>query len=394
MEQYLERYVRIIIDVQLKLIEGDNLSINTEARSMGFARFLAQHAVLVTRLPVMIVETAGGKVVQAYPIDPKEKDVFRPEVGQAVMCHIVDLDNHPYDGEEGYDEICCDAASLSSYGALADPIFLDRRVSAPWANIPYPGPRWAAALLSRTVNEHEVWQLFASVMRLDSDWAPSFWEEQANVITWRKQRLNALSGSTVTVTGDGWSICGSLAPGTHFCGGASTLATGRRFIPTLPIQAVVGSFAVDSVNGTLEASRPFFALGSRVEGAAFTIESGVVTHWSAEQGQDALDAFFNIDEGARLASTVALSDTNTIESRYLEVGLHPHFHAEVESAIGFGGFAIDTLDSDIDEESLADCHLADSLVRLLVPIGGAHLSVVFTADEEEIMMMEEGVFNE
>lgn len=78
MDQYLERYVRIIIDVQLKLVEGDNLSINTEARSMEFARSLAREAVLTTRLPVMIVETEAGKVIQAYPIDPKEKDLFDP----------------------------------------------------------------------------------------------------------------------------------------------------------------------------------------------------------------------------------------------------------------------------------------------------------------------------
>lgn len=394
MDRYLERYVRLIIDVQLKLVEGDNLSINTEARSMDFARILAREALLTTRLPVMIVETEAGKVIQAYPIEPKEKDLLRPEVGQAVMCHIVDLDNHPYDGDEEFDEICKDAASLADYGALADPIFLDRRVSAPWANIPYPGPRWASALLGRRSNEEEAWQLLAKVMRLEDEEASSFWEGQANVITWRKKRLDALSLSSLTLTGDGWSLVGSLAPFTHFCGGPSMISSGRHFIPTLPIQAVVGSFASDTVQGTVVASRPFYVLGSRVEGASFTIEGGEVVQWHATVGLEALDAYFAVDEGARRASTLSLSDANSIESHYLEVGLHPHFHLEVESAIGFGGFAIDTLDCDVDEEKLGECRLADSLVRLTVPIGGTHLFVVFEADGEEIVMMEEGVFNE
>lgn len=394
MDQYLERYLRIIIDVQLKLVEGDNLSINTEARSMEFARSLAREAVLTTRLPVMIVETEAGKVIQAYPIDPKEKDLFRPEVGQAVMCHIVDLDNHPYDEDEEFDEICKDVASLALYGALSDPIFLDRRVSVPWANIPYPGPRWATALLGHRASDDEAWQLLAKIMRLESEEAASFWQGQANVIAWRKKRLDALSRSTVTLTGDGWSLRGSLAPMTHFCGGASTIFSGRTFIPTLPIQAVVGSFASDTVNGTVEASRPFYVLGSRVEGASFTIEGGTVIQWHARRGQEALDAYFAVDEGARRVSTLILTDANTIESHHLEVGLHPHFHHEVESAIGFGGFAIDTLDREVDEEKLPECRLADSLVRLAVPIGGTHLSVVFDADGEEIVMMEEGVFNE
>lgn len=394
MERYLERYVRLIIDVQLKLIEGDNLSINTEARSMNFARYLAGEAVLTTRLPVMIVETAGGKVVQAYPIDPKEKDIFRPEVGQAVMCHIVDLDNHPYNEREEFDEICKDAATLGHWGALADPVFLDRRISVPWANIPYPGPRWATALRGQSATESEAWELFATIMRLGSEWSNSFWEQQATLLSWRKKRLDALSGSSVRLIGNGWSLRGTLAENTHFCGGSTTLASGRSFIPTLPIQAMIGAFDVETVEGTVEASTGFHLFGTPVVGASFTIEAGRVVSWDAWTGDEALAAFFAIDEGARRVSSLALSDANTFESRYLGVGLHPHFFGQEQSAIAFGGFPIDTLDSSVDEEMLGACGLNDSLVRLMVPIGGESLSVTFTVDGEEIVMMEEGVFNE
>ncbi len=394
METYIERYARLIIDVQLKLVEGDNLSINTEARTMGFARYLAHEAVITTRLPVMIVETEGGKVIQAYPIEPQQKDLLRPQVGQAVMCHIVDLDNHPYDEDEDLGQIVKDAASLSRYGALADPVFLDRRIAAPWANIPYPGLRWASAQRGERVGEEEAWRLFATIMRLDSEWTHSFWQEQANVLTWRKQRLDALGNSKVSLFGDLWSLTGTLAANTHFCGGSSILASGRSFIPTLPIQCLDGSFATETVNGTFASSHPFYVLGKRVEGATFTIEAGKVTSWHARQGSEALSSYFAIDEGAAHISSLILADTNTLESRYLTAGLHPHFTANIDSAIAFGGFTIESLDRGVDEESLSQCRLNESLVRLVIPIGSAHLSVHFEAEGDVICLMEEGVFNE
>jgi aminopeptidase len=394
MEQYLQRYVRLIIDVQLQLREGDSLSINTQARSMGFARLLAREAVITTRLPVTIVETEAGKVIQAYPIDPKEKDLFRPEVQQAVMCHIVDLDDFPYEGDESTTEICQSAASLARHGFLADPIILDRRISAPWANIPYPGPMWAEAMVGHNVLTSEAWELFATLFRLDTDFAASFWQEQANLLSWRKRRLDPLVASEATLTGDGWIFTARLAERTHFSGGSFTLPGGRTFIPTLPIQGLVSALDSSSARGTVRASRPFWALGERVVDATITLEGGKAVAWDAAEGKGALDALFAVDEGAMVASSIILADTATLESRYLAVGRHPHFFHNTESALCFGGSPVDTLDSDIASEDLEGSALCDSLVRLIIPIGGDHLSVSFTLDGDEIVMMEEGVFHE
>lgn len=395
MERYIERYVRLVIDVQLQLIEGDMLSINTEARSMGFARLLAQEATIITRLPVTIVETERGKVLQAYPIDPEVKDLFRPEEGQPVMCRIVDLDL-PFTKSSGasFSEICDSAATLAEYGLLADPIFLDRRVASPWANIPYPGPYWAEAEIGHNVLEREAWEFFAKILRLDSEHCSSFWLQQANLLTWRKQRLDPLEGAELMLTGDGYSLSARLAEQTHFYSGSVTLTGGRTFIPILPIQSLAGSLAATSASGSIVASEAFWVMGTEVTGASFEVADGKAISWSATRGKEALDAFFGIDAGASQLSAIFLADANTIESQNLRVGVHPHFSTTGHSSVSFGGFLIDTLNHTVDEESLAACDLADSLVRLSVPIGSDALQVAFIVDGEEIRMIEEGVFHE
>ncbi|NBK25780.1 MAG: aminopeptidase, partial [Spirochaetia bacterium] len=60
MENLLRRYARLVIAAQLKLVEGDSLSINTDSSTIQFARLLAKEATLSTRQTVMIVEINHG----------------------------------------------------------------------------------------------------------------------------------------------------------------------------------------------------------------------------------------------------------------------------------------------------------------------------------------------
>jgi aminopeptidase len=209
MELLLKRYAQLIIDVQLKLTEGDSLSINTEAITMHFARLLARQACLTTRQSVTIVETNHGKVVQAYPIEPEEKEIFRPPVHTSVMCHLFDLDTIPYRTDTDFASVVGEVTAIAKFGHLSDPVFLDRRIAVPWANVPYPGLTWAAGLLGRTATEEEMWNLFSMLYRLDSGWNVSFWEEQGNVLEYRKKALNKLG----TMAGSpSYPMVGSLRP--------------------------------------------------------------------------------------------------------------------------------------------------------------------------------------
>ncbi len=88
METLLTRYARLVIEVQLKLREGDSLAINSDASTLAFARLLAQKAAIATRETVTIVHTNHGKVVDAIPIEPMEKEIFRPPPYKEPSCAI------------------------------------------------------------------------------------------------------------------------------------------------------------------------------------------------------------------------------------------------------------------------------------------------------------------
>ncbi|WP_321301531.1 aminopeptidase [uncultured Sphaerochaeta sp.] len=395
MENLLTQYARLVIEVQLKLREGDSLSINSEASTLTFARLLAQKAALATRQTVTIVHTNHGKVVDAIPIEPTEKEIFRPPVQGAVMCHIVDLDEHPYLTPTDLNTAAEEVTTLGKYGLLADPVFLDRRIAVPWANIPYPGPRWALQLLGTQASEEDMWKLFTTLYRIEDEHGFRFWEEQGNLLAYRKQKLNERGRCKIRLIGDLWEIGVTMAKDTIWAGGRQTLPSQRSFFSSLPVQAIHAALDGKSANGTFTSSRPFYVLGQEVKGARFTVQDGLVTEYAAQSGEEALTALFSVDENAKRVSEISLADHDTVESHYLEKSIHPLFAREMTSTIVLGGFSLDNLTTQQNEGDIEDSALCTSLVRVAVPIGDSHLSVTLhSEDGSESSVMEEGIFTE
>jgi aminopeptidase len=395
MDQREMKYAELVIKRQLQLRRGEALSINTESSTIEFARLLGKLAAEVTIQAVQIVETEKGRIKQVYPIEPKENEALRPKTTGLVMCHIVDLDDCPYYSEESPVDIAKDVVQLGKFGLLAEPVELDRRLAYPWANIPYPGANWGLQYLGETATEDDLWNLFTALYRLDTKDPDRFWEDQGLMLAYRKKRLNAIKPEKLEVVGDGWSFTCALAKATEWTGGEQRTSSNRTFYSILPVQHLYATIDGTSANGTLASTRPFLLLGKQVVGASFTLKDGKAIAWSAEKGAEALDAFFTIDDGARVLSELSLADEDTLESRHLSRGVHPLFNKAMTTHVGFGGFALDTLSRHITEEELSSLHLNQSLVRMDVPMGSRSLSVTAVdPDGTRHILVDEGVFSE
>ncbi len=392
MQEILRRYARLVIEIQLKLQRGDALSINTEHSTMSFARMLATMACESTLQTVSIVETNHGKVAQVVEFDPVEKRIKRPPVTGYVMCHLVDLDSAPYVTDDNVSSIPEEVGKLGTYGLLSDPVFLDRRIAVPWANIPLPGPLWAMQLLGKAASEEDMWALFAKIYRLEDDHGLKFWLDQANLLQYRKQVLSQKGKLKLTIKGEGCDLQATIADKTKWTGGSSSVSSGRTFMPSLPMQHIHASLDISMTEGTVKTLRPFLLLGKVVEEACFTIEKGKVISYSAEQGKEALDAFFAVDEGASRVSGISLADNDTIESRYLTQAIHPHFNREITTSLVLGGFSLNTLTEQSTDEEIDASRLGRSLVRLELPMGGDSLTIQATDEKgEQILLMNEGI---
>ncbi len=393
MQEILRRYARLIIEIQLKLQRGDALSINTEHSTMAFARMLATQACESTMQTVNIVETNHGKVAQVLEFDPVEHRIKRPPVTGYVMCHLFDLDSAPYVTEAKVTSLTEEVGKLGLYGLLSDPVFLDRRIAVPWANIPLPGPLWAMQLLGKAASEEDMWSLFSKIYRLEDDHGLKFWLDQANLLQYRKQVLTKKGKLSLDITANNCKLQTTLADRTKWTGGSSTVSSGRTFMPSLPMQHIHASLDSSMTEGTVHSARPFLLLGKVVEDATFTIEKGNVVSYTAKRGKEALDAYFAVDEGASVVSGLSMADNDTIESRYLTKAIHPHFNHDSTTSLVLGGFSLNTLTDQSTDEEIAASRLGRSLVRLVLPMGSDSLSIQATDEQDQaISLMREGVF--
>ncbi len=393
MQEILRRYARLVIEIQLKLQRGDALSINTEHSTMGFARMLATMACESTLQTVSIVETNHGKVAQVVEFDPVEHRIKKPPVTGYVMCHLIDLDSAPYVTDDSVSSLAEEIPKLGTYGLLSDPVFLDRRIAVPWANIPLPGPLWAMQIMGKAASEEDMWDLFSKIYRLEDDHGLKFWLDQANLLHYRKQVLTKRGKLNLTIQGNGCSLQATIADKTKWTGGSSSVSSGRTFMPSLPMQHIHASLDIGMTEGTIVTSMPFLLLGKVVEEATFTIEKGKVVSFSAKKGKEALDAFFAIDEGASVVSGLSLADNDTIERAYLTQAIHPHFNREITTSLVLGGFRLNTLTDQSTDEEIDESRLNRSLVRLELPMGSVSLTIQATDKQgEKISLIDEGVF--
>ena len=166
-----------------------------------------------------------------------------------------------------------------------------------------------------------MWNLFGIPDAAYSDWSPTYWAEQANVLSYREKILNASSGRMISIKGSETELVGEQSPLTGWISGVFRLASGREYIPLLPVQSVHTAFKTGSMNGKIRAGSPFALFGIPVTEAAFTIEDGVVVSYDAREGKEALKRYFEVDE-ERSVSGISLADSDT-RFRYISRLVHP-----------------------------------------------------------------------
>ncbi|MCH3916390.1 MAG: aminopeptidase [Spirochaetia bacterium] len=393
MEDLFTRYADLVCTRQLQLTAGDKLSIHSEEATLSFARDLAKLASGYTRTTVNIVVTEKGRVKEIVPMEPDIPEMLKLDGKTPILCRILSMENQPLFDDEDPFKIAKEAASLSRYNMLGEPLVLDRRVAVPWAVVPVPGMNLLLALEENADSEDPI-RLLEILYRLSMENPGTFWDNQKQLLAQRRQQLDSFGSQALFhIQGNDTDFTCRKAKRTCWQGGEITLASGRTFLPSLPCQHLHATLDGSSADGTVTASRPFIVLGKFVRNATFKLEHGRVVSFDAEEGKDALAAFFGADLNANVASTLSLADEGTSESLHLRKGVHPVFTIESTACLTFGAIQTDTLLGQKDMDDLEQDEIKSCLVRLVMPIGTPDMKVTVTEEDGiEHMLMLDGNF--
>jgi aminopeptidase len=395
MDMMMKRYARVILHSAIHIQQGESLSINTNPSLLAYARELAQLASETTLQQVNIVVIDKGvpkDVLYANPVEHEQ--MITPPTSYALL-RLDDTEDRDWEFHEDPENVLGNMALLQKAGILGAPP-LTRQV-APWALMAIPGPIWASRLFGEGATEEELWRLFTYVMKLDAKDPIGAWDEQARLIHYRLQALNALPVARVHIQNATTDLTFSLVKESHWRGGRQVLADGRSFIPQLPLERVSAIPERSSVSGTISASRPIRLLGRMVENAVFTFAEGRVVDAQASVGAELLRQVLSIDQGASRLGEIALVDEDSPLRGFGDYFGYCGFDDNLSSSIAFG--VVDSLhlddntgfEDENDLQARTGCNISD--IHLVVKFGTRDTKVnVLLSDGVEINIMHDGSF--
>ncbi len=391
---YLKRYMDIIVHAVLGLQQDEGLSINTDPSHVEFALDLAQVASEITLQQVSVVVIDEGHPRDALHVVPVEHELSPHNPSGYVLLRLDDTEQRIPIGQPP-DAIVRDFALLQQAGNLAPPQ-LDRPV-APWAVVAVPGPHLAQAVLGPYAVEQDLWSFLSPVLKLDRDDPVQAWKEQTVLINRRMSDLNRLDSQHLRITTASTDLTVALVQQSRWRNGVLRLASGRTFLPRLPLDRVTMLPDRQVTNGVLCASRSFPLLGGTVEGALFEFESGKVVRYDATHGKELLDLAFKFDEGARYLGEVSLVDQDVQLAQLSFATGYCGFDENAGSSILFGmgeSSHLEALDMYEDAYHLQQetgCNASD--IRFRVPFGDGSLRVdSLDSDEFVTTIMHNGLF--
>lgn len=171
-----------------------------------------------------------------------------------------------------------------------------------------PGPLMAEKVLGKGATEDDLVKVLEKVYRLDTGDYLAAWDEFDSRIRERMEKINSLKIRKVHMKSPVTDLIIGLRPEARFNGGSTYLPNGKSFFPNLPTEEMFTTPDMYEVEGYVKTTRPVPVLNEMTEGVTFYFEKGRITKAVAEKGQEAIDAYLDIDEGTRRLGELALVD--------------------------------------------------------------------------------------
>lgn len=384
MNFYADRYAHFIVNRMLRLEEGEKLSLNCNEETLPFAHMVAHVAAEKTGVPVSLVYIENGKVESVDEIDPsyqagKEKGV--------AMLHLASFPK-----SEESEEL--DARTLQSLRLLADPIFLDRRISVPWATAYVPTPLWAEFVYGQGATTDMLWNDIASLYELEDEDAVDLTSTLERSLAQRAAKLNALKAVSLRLESPTCHLELPLAVRSQAVSSASRLASGRFFYPSFPCEDIAIALDWRKAEGSAETTLPFRFFSRIVENASFTVKGGRLTSLQIEAAGEDINRYLNIDSFSASVGELILCDGLSRSALYKRsLGLPAFDHMRTTTLV-FGGVRPEAV-TGTDEESLSENGINTGFARLELPVGSPSLNITAAdASGKETLIMEDGSFTE
>ena len=317
MEQLLEKYAALAVNIGVNIQKGQTLLIRSSISSAPFVRLIVKKAYEAGAKDVNILWTDDAITRLRYDLAPDEAfkdfpDYLVKALEDAVennhaLLSIVSVDPDLLNGVPA--ERIADATKAAGM-ALDEVRRAMQADKVSWSIVAVPSEAWAAKvfpdLATSEAQIDALWHAIFSATRADLDDPVAAWKSHVATLNQKSDFLNDNKFHALHFEAPGTDLTIELPKKHLWCAADSVNAAGTTFTANIPTEEVFTMPLKTGVNGVVTSKKPLSYGGNLIDNFSLTFKDGAVTDFTAETGYDTLKTVIDTDEGSKYLGEVAL----------------------------------------------------------------------------------------
>ena len=405
-EDYIEKYVELILKVGLKIKNGDKLVVRCPIEARDFAVECTRKA----------YELGAGEVV----VDYRDQLISRLKYENESLDVLTDIPKHKVDKENYYMEKKAKYLSVTGSdpdafkGVDAEKLFKSNLANSKalrdfsakmlsnyvsWLVVGASIPSWATKVfpdLEEGEAVRRLWfEIFNSVRLFEEDPIKALENHVDNLNRYSKFLNDAKFEKLIYQSQKGTDLEVGLPKGYIFAGAGDVNSDGEEFIANMPSEEVFSAPRLDGVNGKVYSTLPLNYNGNLIEDFYLVFKDGEVVDYDAKAGKEYLKNILDTDEGAKRLGEVALVSYNTPISMRKVLFYNTLYDENASCHFALGKSYPTCLEGGekLSIEELNERGMNDSLTHVDFMVGDETTEIIGVKENgEEVQIFKEGNF--
>jgi len=379
-DQRLESYARLAVQVGLNLQPGQILGINALIEHAPFVRAIAREAYAAGATYVDVLYT--DQHVRRAHIELADEELlgYSPpwlvsrlrELGErgGALCAIA---GNPE--PELLADLDGARVGKARMRAVAEESLKLTDGLCNWTIVAYPNDGWAQTVFGEPDVER-LWEAVGQAVRLDQPDPVAAWRDHLNRLQERADALNERRFDHLRYRGPGTDLTIGLHPDGDWQA-ALDESNGIKHVANMPTEEVFTTPDARRVEGTVRSTLPLQIQGNIVRGLEVRFEGGHAVEVHAETGEDVMRTHIATDEGSSRLGEVALVDGHSAVGKTGLVFYDTLFDENASSHIALGASIVQAIPwaSELSPEERAERGVNHSSIHTDFMIGSNDLEV-------------------
>ncbi|ONI42412.1 peptidase M29 [Candidatus Epulonipiscium fishelsonii] len=396
MDNRVEKYAKLIIEMGVNIQEGQYLMINSPIETAYFARALTRFAYQRGAKKVYVEYHDELLLKLNYDYAPDEAFLEYPQwvaKGMETLgknnCAFIRISASNPELLKDVDSKKISMANKTARIALAAHRKQVTNGEVAWCIASVPTPEWSQKVFPQLSQEDaikELWEKIYIANRINEEYPVKAWQKHIDEITKHTTYLNSQKIKSLHYIAPNTDLVIELPKGHKWEGGGGYNLKGTYFIANMPTEEVFTMPHKYSVNGKISSTKPLNYGGKLIDEFTLYFEKGKIVDFEAKLGYNDLKHLIETDKGSAYLGEVAIVPISSAVNKTNVLFYNTLFDENASCHLAIGSCYAENIEGgkNMSDEELEAAGANVSLNHVDFMVGSDELNITATTWDGEI----------